>query len=120
MTVGPVKMVPNPSGFPGHTVWGRTTGPCAFLGMVEHGNGVDPGIGVYVDEREMRQLTRCFGWPSPEEHADLQQRHVDLAAEHARVLAELEVARENVVQVVPVRQLAGVIAQSQRGDHGAH
>jgi hypothetical protein len=111
---GPVKIVDRPRSYPGHTVWGRTAGPVAYLGDVELPGGAESGIGVFIDEREMMQLTLAWRWPTPQERDELQERVKELEFELASVRAELEEALESQVQVVPVRELAGVMAAARR------
>jgi hypothetical protein len=102
--VGVVKKIPRPLSYPGRTVWG-SVGECVFVGDVVPGNGNQPGIGVFLSERESREVLAAWGWPTPKQHESLLEEKQALEAEVERLnglCAELEATQ---IKVVPVSEL---------------
>lgn len=112
--MGVVKKIDRPELYPGRTVWGRTSGPVVYVGDVEQGHGNQPGISVFLDERESREVCAAWGWLLPEQVEALKTELELAQAEVARLEQELEVSRENQVQVVPLAQVAGVLRDRDR------
>lgn len=105
--MGVVKKIPRPLSYPGRTVWG-SVGECVFVGDVVPGNGNQPGIGVFLSERESREVLAAWGWPTPKQHDTLLEEKQALEAEVERLnglCAELEATQ---IKVVPVSELAQI------------
>ncbi len=102
-----LRVVERPATFPGHTVWGRTSGPCLYLGDVIAGTDKTQGIGVYLDERETRQAVIAWGWPTPEQYQQVE-------AERDRLRARVETLEGLVAQAEKKADVAAVVKRELR------
>lgn len=100
--MGAVHVVERPAQYPGHTVWGKTSGPVAYMGELVRGKGLAAGVSIYLTEGEVNEARAAFGFPSKEAFADLaeelsaaQQRCADLEQQLAKAV-------EHQVKVVPI------------------
>lgn len=100
--MGAVKKLDRPSLYPGRTIWGKTTGPVAFMGELL------PDIHVFLAEQEVIEAVIAFGLPTPTMYADLEAGALQAADRIAELEAELDQARAQLsrqMKVVPVEDL---------------
>lgn len=97
--MGAIKVVDRPTAYPGRTIYGKTIGPCAYLGQVIE------GVHVFANESESREILHAWKWPTPEAYTELEEHAKAIEKRVAVLEAELEEALAQVVQVVPVEDV---------------